>query len=366
MTNGSGQREPLKMTSNAVCDGNTLQQDPSELLSGMKSWLGSNRHPVETLIAEAKPKKRKKTNTTAIDVPNVLEPKQQLRVFLALVSTLPHCYNMDRNEFNRTCNCCQQLAAPDVIDCAVEFLSGEFCQSSRQCRQVIEKAMMDQADADRQLQKELQNKKKGKHSSRYSCNFRISFLNSEPQYYCTQTWRVIYCVRRTRYKGLQQSLKTRGLSPSPIKNAENNNRWKNSYNHRPDVISYLEDLKRNYSEPTATRFVRLVTETTLRDDVEVFELPPSYTKRKLYERYCFQRGHKVKADAEGSYPKVEEYPARTEYDDVLWPIGSLPQPVCSWYTIDILNNVAKEKRDKRNAKKNSVLAARSLTLDNNT
>ena len=64
----------------------------------------------------------------------------------------------------------------------------------------------------------------------------------------------------------------------------------------------------------------------------MFELPPSYTKRKLYERYCFQKGHKIKADADGSYPKVEQYPPRTDFDDVLWPVGSVPQPVCSWST----------------------------------
>ena len=242
------------------------EADVTQLTASMRGWLGSNNHPLERMIAEAKPKRRKKTDVATQEEGVPVNAKAQLTLFLMAVSCLPYCYNMDRNKFNRSCSCCKQLASPAVIAAAVEFFANDFSRSTRQCRQVIEKAMMDQADADRQLQKELQRKKKGKHDQRYSCNFRMSFQETDPQYFCTQTWRVVYCVRRTRYNGLKQSLKIRGLSPSPTKNVENNNRWKNSYDFRPDVRSYLEDLKANHSEPTATRFVRLVTATTLRED----------------------------------------------------------------------------------------------------
>ena len=293
----------------------------------MKAWLGSNGHPVERLIVDGNPKRRK-TSAAATTRTN---GRQELRRFLVELSRLPYCYNMDRNSFNRSCSCCQQLTE-SMIDSAVEYFAKDFCLSDRPCRQVIEKAMIKQSEADRESQRQIQKSKKAKHSGRYKCNFRISFKENEPKFFCTQTWRVIYCIRRTRYNSLKESLKTRGLSPSPNKRLENNNRWKSAYDCRPDVVAFLEDLKQNYSEPTATRFVRLVTGTSLRDDQEVFELPPSYTKRKLYERYCFERGHKVKADAGGHYPKVKDYPPRDEYDEHLWPVGSVAQPVCSWFT----------------------------------
>ena len=250
-------------------------EDNALILSSMKDWL--LKHPVERMITESKPKRRKKSNQPGVPVPDA---KQEMQTFLQYLSTLPYCYNMDRNEFNRSCSCCKELASSTgLIPGFVDFFCNEFCTSPRQCRQVIEKAMMSASEADRQLQKELQRKKKGKHSDRYSRNFRILVLTEEPIFVCTQTWRVIFCVRRTRYNGLKDSLKARGLSPSPSKNVDNNNRWKNSYNFRPDVKAFLEDLKCNYSEPTATRFVRLATGTTLRQDQEVYELPPSYTKQ---------------------------------------------------------------------------------------
>jgi len=61
----------------------------------------------------------------------------------------------------------------------------------------------------------------------------------------------------------------------------------------------------------------------------LIELPSSLTKRKLYVEYCFERGHKVKANATGSYGKVSLYSPR-QFDDVLWPQGSQPLPVCCW------------------------------------
>jgi hypothetical protein len=36
-------------------------------------------------------------------------------------------------------------------------------------------------------------------------------------------------------------------------------------------------------------------------------LPSSFTKHMLYSQYCFSRGYVIKATAEGSYGKIEDY-----------------------------------------------------------
>ena len=67
----------------------------------------------------------------------------------------------------------------------------------------------------------------------------------------------------------------------------------------------------------------------LRDtDVDTVELPSSYTKRKVFERYVFSRGYKIKANSAGIYPKKDDWPVR-DFDEVDWPVGSTPRPVPS-------------------------------------
>jgi hypothetical protein len=99
---------------------------------------------------------------------------------------------------------------------------------------------------------------------------------------------------------------------------------------KPSVVEFLGDVAKSYGESYATRFVREITGLSLRNEEEgLIELPSSYTKRKLYAEYCFSRGHKVKANAKGSYGKSSLYPPRA-IDEILWPAGSVALPVCCW------------------------------------
>jgi hypothetical protein len=98
----------------------------------------------------------------------------------------------------------------------------------------------------------------------------------------------------------------------------------------PSVIEFLTNVSKLYGEAYTTQFVQEVTGMSLHKEEEgLIELPSSFTKRKLYTEYCFERGHKVKANAKGSYGKVSLYSPRP-FDAVLWPQGSQPLPVCCW------------------------------------
>ena len=68
-------------------------------------------------------------------------------------------------------------------------------------------------------------------------------------------------------------------------------------------------------------------------------LPSYYTKRKLYERFCFIKSWEIKSASDGSYPSVTEFKERKNDNESngderlsLWPEGSETKPVCSWHT----------------------------------
>lgn len=72
------------------------------------------------------------------------------------------------------------------------------------------------------------------------------------------------------------------------------------------VIDFIYDLAVTEGESYATRYVRLITGIAVRDNEKGHtELPSSYTRRKLYERFCYHSGYVVKSDALGRYGKKE-------------------------------------------------------------
>ena len=79
----------------------------------------------------------------------------------------------------------------------------------------------------------------------------------------------------------------------------------NKRNHcrcEDEVLKFLDEIAKVEGDPYATRFVRTLAECDVRDEEDgILELPPSYTKRKLYERFCFENGWIARADAKGNY-----------------------------------------------------------------
>jgi hypothetical protein len=97
-----------------------------------------------------------------------------------------------------------------------------------------------------------------------------------------------------------------------------------------DLQSFFEALVTDHGKPQATRLVRTKTKTGLRiTEIDLVELPSVLTKPGIYQRFCYDRGYNIKTDAFGSYPKLNEYPTRDDFDNVFWPPGSEPLPVCS-------------------------------------
>ena len=74
-------------------------------------------------------------------------------------------------------------------------------------------------------------------------------------------------------------------------------------------------------------------------DYTPMHLPLYYSKRWLYDRFCFVSGWEVKPLSDSLYPLVAEFKKRdNDNEDIsdeqisLWPEGTESLPVCSWHT----------------------------------
>jgi hypothetical protein len=89
---------------------------------------------------------------------------------------------------------------------------------------------------------------------------------------------------------------------------------------RHDLFVFFEGLK-ELAQPTSTRFVREHVGTGLRDDkVHLLELPSSWSKRGLYNRFCDERGWIVETTHRGTIKTTK----KIEVDK--------NKPICYWRT----------------------------------
>ena len=101
-----------------------------------------------------------------------------------------------------------------------------------------------------------------------------------------------------------------------------------SFDNKNEVLEYLSEVAHSSGESQATRFVRELTGIGVRDEERNgVTLPAFYSKRKMYEEFCFINGWKVKSDNRGVYPRLKDYPEQPFDDEngdmALWPTGSI-------------------------------------------
>jgi len=142
----------------------------------------------------------------------------------------------------------------------------------------------------------------------------------------------LFCIGTKQWKRL--------CSDAMLPDGKNLSNYENNKNAKStevtkSVIDFISDIAEQEGESHATRFVRTEVQLFLRDeDLQLIQLPPYYTKRQLYERYCYERGWIGKSNAKGTYPPIQEFRNRPNDDEngdlALWPSGSLQQDICSW------------------------------------
>ena len=88
------------------------------------------------------------------------------------------------------------------------------------------------------------------------------------------------------------------------------------------ISEFLNELKKEEGEVHASRQVRSrLGRVYLRDNEDDLLLPPHWTIRKLYERWCYECGWITNSvGGDSSYGKISQYVPRA--NDELWPDGS--------------------------------------------
>ena len=119
------------------------------------------------------------------------------------------------------------------------------------------------------------------------------------------------------------------------KKGADNNRGKKYIDAHASLHSFFTELKEE-ALPFATRLIREKTGMVTRDDdPDNVALPPHLSKRQIYAKWCWSRGHKVVLESTNRsiHVRVEDYLARPNDDDSpvpLWPTGSERKQICSW------------------------------------
>ena len=106
-------------------------------------------------------------------------------------------------------------------------------------------------------------------------------------------------------------------------------RSNNSMNEEMQMtLHYFFCTIESHAEPTPMRFIREKTGLLHeRDLTDKLFLPPYFSKRSLYRRYCSEQGWTLSFNSKGSPIK------KVTRDDDEWNnLGQLAQPICSWAT----------------------------------
>ena len=156
--------------------------------------------------------------------------------------------------------------------------------------------------------------------------------NKSPYFFCRNGIQKLFTLGYRKWKSLTEQVKLPKLKVHG--NVGNKNA---SFNYESEVLDFLMEVAHDDGESQATRFVREMTGIGIRNEEKFgVTLPPYHTKRKLYQKYCWENGWHVKSSNNGEYPKLRDYPKRPNDDELgplaLWPSGSMCYPVCSFFT----------------------------------
>jgi hypothetical protein len=106
------------------------------------------------------------------------------------------------------------------------------------------------------------------------------------------------------------------FDPGPnIHNNAGNKNASFSNEIRQSVHDFVKEKGDSCGECYASRLIRHITKHELCDEEkDTVDLPSNFTKRNLYEQYCYGRGRAPKADNKGRYPKLQDFPKRKKDD----------------------------------------------------
>ena len=155
--------------------------------------------------------------------------------------------------------------------------------------------------------------------------------NHSQFFFCGNGIQKLFCLGYRKWKSLTEQVKLPKLKVHG--NLGNKNA---SFQYESEVLDFLMEVAHEDGEAQATRFVREMTGIGIRNEEKFgVKLPPYHSKRKLYQKYCWENGWSVRSSNNGEYPKLRDYAKRPNDDDMgplaLWPSGNRCYPVYSFF-----------------------------------
>lgn len=244
-----------------------------------------------------------------------------------LIENKDHCRNVN-NKRNTACQCITKLQNEDVFEKLINKLV-KYESNDTNGRKLFLHGVLTHGN----LRKE--ELRRGEKRVAIYALTGVEDQDGETVLVCNNTLRALFFVGKKQWKQLQED----AMLPEPkaTENYQNNVNKVTACTQR--VIDFLFEFAKTEGEMHATRFIRMETRIGVRDsDLDLIHLPSYYTKRQLYETFCYQSGWEIKSFSDGSYPPLDQFPLRKNDDNengqelALWPEGSEPLSVCSWHT----------------------------------
>ena len=250
-----------------------------------------------------------------------------------------NCSNYQKKSYRTQCNCLANLIEEENSDLKISQLSQSmvlFFTRTRTVQKLVLKEWLRSAMYSGVKYKRNQTR----------INFTLTGVyydaapvdsseikNQKPFKVCMNAMAMLFNQGYHKIKSLKDDLESAGVKEHGLKNKPCN-RFVNKQMDRMDLHLALHSffvLLKDEAETHATRVIREASGVQLRDEeIDTVELPSSLSKRQIYYKFCFQRGYIVKSDAKESMPRISDIPIR-EFDETLWPAGSVPMVVCGWY-----------------------------------
>ena len=200
------------------------------------------------------------------------------------------CINFN-NKRNTTYRCKNTFEDPHTFGCLIRKLD-MYCAADSKGRQLFLHGVLTHGN----LRKEDQ--RRGEKRSPIYALTGVEDTEGNTIHVCQNTLRNLFAIGLKQWKQISKD----AMLPSPkdIRNYENNSNRDAGCTRR--LVDFLVRISREESETHATRFIRMETGVAVRDsDYETVHLPSFFTKRKLYERFCYISGWVTKAYSDGLY-----------------------------------------------------------------
>lgn len=265
------------------------------------------QHPVNSIINSDYLKKRKIADDDYIELDDYHHFDNIRRYLEDLAVTQPTCVSRCGRKKKLTCTCCSVFKFSSVACCVAAYLM-EFGKQDKNTKKMIviewirHLEMSDDIEGHQPYTlpyfpfSEYEDMLRSEGILSYDVPKNILYNHKV----CKTAIMNIIAVGRDFWKPCKLMLE-HGPEPSLLKN----NQHALKKDMADDLDIFFEEMK-ELSEPIATVVVRdttkEITKISLKnEEIDTFYLPPHYSKRSLYERYCYERGHVATKNNSGTY-----------------------------------------------------------------